>query len=167
MVEKDWSKQGGKEALSLIVSTADATLSQTIPEKHKVPFTTKMGTDTHIYTLISAWSLHRHMCTQTHAGGTEKCSLPICCAPGPLSGGPQSGIQPCQDWHSSHKHTHAHPHLHSQQHRGFRRCSIRVFFLSVFVYVCELPLFSIFTDHKRQTLRGTCERHCSPSHSRG
>lgn len=45
---------------------------------------------------------HVRSYTHTHAGGTKKCCVPICCAPGPLSGDSQTGIQPCQDWHWSH-----------------------------------------------------------------
>lgn len=149
MVEKDWSKQGGKGALSLIISTADATLGQKVPEKHNIAFSTEMGTQTRIHTLSFICSIHRHMSAQTHAGGTEKCSVPICCAPGPLSGGPQSGIQPCQDWHSSHKHTHAHPHLHLQLYHGFRRCSITVFCVCLFMVVSfHFSPFSQITGDK-------------------
>lgn len=105
---------------------------------------------------IGLLSAQTHGRRKTHAGGTAECSVPICCAPGPLSGGPQSGIQPCQDWHPSHSH----PHLRSLRAPHYRGS------LCVFVYVCALPLFSTFADHKRQTLRGTCERHRSPSHRR-
>lgn len=56
-------------------------------------------------------SPRRYTHEHTNAGGTEESSVPICCAPGPLSGGSQTGIQPCLDWHwSTHKHSGACSH---------------------------------------------------------
>ena len=58
-------------------------------------------------------------------------------------------------------HTHTHTFtvtplwLQALQYHGF---------ICVFMYVWELPLFSIFIDHKRQMLKGRCERHCGPLH---
>lgn len=64
---------------------------------------------THIHTLPC--SPHRYTRKHTNAGGTEESSVPICCAPGPLSGGSQTGIKPCLDWHwSMHKHSGACSH---------------------------------------------------------
>lgn len=56
-------------------------------------------------------SPRRYTHEHTNAGGTEESSVPICCAPGPLSGGSQTGMQPCLDWHwSTHKHSGACSH---------------------------------------------------------
>lgn len=92
---------------------------------------------------IGLLSAQTHGRRKTHAGGTAKCSVPICCAPGPLSGGPQSGIQPCQDWHPSHKHTHAHARTHAfarELHRGSRRRAVGA--LCACLFMCARFHFS-------------------------
>lgn len=105
--------------------------------------------------------------TQPHAGGTNKASVPICCAPGLLSGDSQTGIQPCQHWHWSHSHTHTHIYVYVCESSHLHFASLLLQALHYQDFAC-LYVFLHFHSPRETDVRnlGECLQHCGDFYRR-
>lgn len=111
------------------------------PEGSSLTKQSSLCTLVHVCTHTHTRTRNTLFYTQPHAGGTNKASVPICCAPGLLSGDSQTGIQPCQHWHWSHTHTHTHmcmcvrAHTSTLLHCCCRHFTIRILHVCMFFYI--------------------------------